>query len=223
MRIRAIKAVVILILASVPLAGLPAAPAAAGSSYSWSISCHGDGSATSYFAWYDNGVLVGTGGSGCSGTNSFSGTGTIPAGANKVYAELDVTVFGNIAQDTTTQSFDPSSPKISISLHVSASTSGCSKQCGPKVSENADFTLKATARPLSAIDFGFRSDWKAPPSRRGTSDSSGAAQIAMIVAIWAEVGPDDPANPIDTKTHGEDGAREVEGSECASAQEKTVD
>ena len=145
MRIRGIKVVVVLILASVPLAALPAAPAAAGSSYSWSISCHGDGSASSYFAWYDNGVQVGTGGSGCSGTNSSSGTGTIPAGANSVYAELDVSMGFAIGQDTTTQSFDPTSPKISISLHASATEKSC-RTCwynGPTLSESADFTLKA--------------------------------------------------------------------------------
>ena len=135
MRMSAIKAVVVLILASVPLAGLPAAPAAAGASYSWSISCHGDGSATSAFLWYDNGVLVGGGGGGCGfGVTSSSGTGTIPAGANSVFAELDVC----IAQDATTRSFDPSNPEFSISLHASAS--GCAFS---KFSTHADFTLKA--------------------------------------------------------------------------------
>ncbi len=152
--------------ASLPVA--MAQPAfAASHTYTWSLTCSGDGGCNVSWNWTQNGTVIAnpTSGSvvynsgfGCGGTCSLSSSSSTnqfvqPDTANGITATLQACVsVSGVAQcstQTSTQSFAPGS-SVSVSLPASVkgkSTSQCSPgyPCGgsKQTSETATFTLNS--------------------------------------------------------------------------------
>ncbi len=124
--------------------------ALASSTYSWTLSCSGNdtasGAGSASWQWLANGAPISgaSGSAGCSGTMSGSGSGTIPTGANGI--EVTVSVLGN--SKTVTQTFSPGATfdvKDGVSAHASYTV------CAPftgicttyHLHETVDFTLQS--------------------------------------------------------------------------------
>ncbi len=115
------------VAATVAMLAMMSFPAAASTrTYSWTLTCKGDGTSDVSWDWLQDGQPIsGAGGMAtCGGTGSAAGNGTRPTNANGFSATLSIQsgalcISGTCSDSRTgTQSFDPNGP-FSTALKVS--------------------------------------------------------------------------------------------------------